>query len=99
GDASCLSRMDDATLDRFRERLAELGLHLHLEISSTDRAEVDRVIRIARRLGVINIRLYARHEGPLDRVIERVHADLCEVAEKANRFGLHFDYEQHEDLR
>jgi len=32
-------------------------------------------------------------------VIERVYSDLAEVAEKANRFGLRFDYEQHEDLR
>jgi hypothetical protein len=99
GEESCLSRMDEVTLHRFRERLETLNLKLHLEISSTDRAEVDRVIRLARELAVENIRLYARHEGPLDAVIERVYSDLAEVAEKANRFGLRFDYEQHEDLR
>ncbi|MBL8596040.1 MAG: sugar phosphate isomerase/epimerase [Devosia sp.] len=99
GDRSSLSRMDTAELGRFRQRLEILGLKLHLEISSTDRAEVNRAIRLADVLGVVNIRLYARHEGPLDTVIERVYADLAEVAEKANRHGLHFDYEQHEDLR
>ncbi len=99
GEDSCLSRMDGATLGRFRERLETLRLRLHLEISSTDRAEVDRVIRLAGELGVENIRLYARHQGPLDVVIERVYADLAEVADKANRHALRFDYEQHEDLR
>jgi len=99
GGASCLAAMDGETLGRFRQRLDVLGLKLHLEISSTARAEVDRAIRIALALGVENIRLYARHEGPLVDVIERVYADLAEVADKANRHGLHFDYEQHEDLR
>lgn len=99
GDRSCLSLMDDATLERFRVRLEMLRLRLHLEISSTEPAEVDRAIRIAGRLGVNNIRLYARHQGPLSAVIERVYADLAETAEKANRFALNFDYEQHEDLK
>lgn len=99
GDQSCLSRMDGNSLARFRERLETLRLQLHLEISSTSRAEIDRAIRIARELGVTNIRLYARHEGPLDEVIERIYSDLAEAADKANRFELFFDYEQHEDLK
>lgn len=99
GGQSRLSQMDGNSLTRFRERLETLRLRLHLEISSTTPAEVDGAIRIARQLGVTNIRLYARHEGPLDDVIERVYADLADAADKASRFDLHFDYEQHEDLK
>src|SRR5690606_7709620 len=62
-------------------------------------AEVDEAVRLARALNLGNIRLYARHRGRLDQVIERIYADLSEVADKANAYGLHFDYEQHEDLR
>jgi sugar phosphate isomerase/epimerase len=99
GDARSVRRMDGAGLERFRQHLDDLGLTLHLEISSTEPAEVDEAVRLASALGVENIRLYARHQGPLSAVTERIHADLCHAAERANARGLHFDYEQHEDLR
>jgi hypothetical protein len=99
GGASSLARMTPQELEGFAARLAELGLALHLEISSTSREEVDKVVALARQLNVTVIRFYARHAGPLDQVMERIYADLCYAAELANRHGLHFDYEQHEDLR
>lgn len=99
GEAACIRKMDARGLDELRRLCEDLGIALHLEISSTDRAEVDTVIACAQALGVANIRLYARHEGPLGRVIEAVHADLAYACEQANKLGLHFDYEQHEDLR
>jgi sugar phosphate isomerase/epimerase len=83
----------------FRRLLEELGLKLHLEISATHRAEVDTVIACAKDLGVSNIRFYARHEGPLSQVIEKVYADVAYACDQANKHDLHFDYEQHEDLR
>lgn len=99
GNEHSLAEMDAAGLDRFRRLLADLGLKLHLEISSTERAEVDRVVALAEALAVTNIRLYARHEGPLDRVIATIRADLLHVARRARATDLCFDYEQHEDLR
>ena len=99
GDSLNVRGMAPADLDSFRALLEELGLQLHLEISSTDRHEVDTVVECARSLGVQNIRLYARHEGPLSRVIENVYRDLAYACERANRHDLYFDYEQHEDLR
>jgi sugar phosphate isomerase/epimerase len=99
GDALNVRRMNPSERDGFRGLLEELGLKLHLEISSTDRKEVDTVIECARSLGVRNIRLYARHEGPLSAVITKVFADLAYVCDRANKYDLYFDYEQHEDLR
>ena len=99
GDSMNVRRMNPSERDRFRRLVEELGLQLHLEISSTDRQEVDTVIECARALGVRNIRLYARHEGPLSTVITKVFADLAYACDRASKYDLHFDYEQHEDLR
>jgi len=99
GDSLNVRRMSAGQRESFRALLEELGLQLHLEISSTDRQEVDTVIDCARSLGVRNIRLYARHEGKLSEVIEKVYRDLAYACEQANRHDLCFDYEQHEDLK
>jgi hypothetical protein len=99
GDSLNIRRMNPSERDCFRGLVEELGLQLHLEISSTDRQEVDTVIECARSLGVRNIRLYARHEGPLSTVITKVFADLAYACDRASKYDLYFDYEQHEDLR
>ncbi|HWA44622.1 MAG TPA: TIM barrel protein [Hypericibacter adhaerens] len=99
GEASSVRRMTPVQRAGFRALLEELGLRLHLEISSTDRKEIDTVVECARSLGAKNLRLYARHEGPLSAVIEKVYRDLAYACECANRYDLQFDYEQHEDLR
>lgn len=99
GEAACVRKMPGQQREVLRQLLEELGIALHLEISSTDKAEVDTVISCAGDLGVRNIRVYARHEGPLSRVIELVYADMAYACELANKLDLHIDYEQHEDLR
>ncbi len=91
--------MTTSDRESLRRRLDDLGLALHLEISSTTREDVERVRRCALDLGVRNIRLYARHEGRLSLVLELVYADLCHVAEIANHDDFYVDYEQHEDLK
>src|SRR5215468_6827915 len=48
GDSLNVRRMTPSERDGFRRLLEELGLKLHLEISSTDRKEVDTVIECAR---------------------------------------------------
>src|SRR5215470_7814673 len=52
GDSLNVRRMTPTQRDGFRRLLEDLGLQLHLEISSTDRREVDTVIECARSLGV-----------------------------------------------
>jgi sugar phosphate isomerase/epimerase len=99
GGETSVGRMSGEEREVFRRRLEDLGLALHLEISSSDRKEVDRAINCALALDVRNIRLYARHQGPLSEVMERVYADLAYACERANQLDLHFDYEQHEDLK
>ena len=99
GGASAVARMTTAEREALRRRLEELGLALHLEISSTSTEDVERARRCALDLGVTNIRLYARYEGRLSDVLERIYADLCHVVEIANREGFNVDYEQHEDLK
>lgn len=99
GGPSSLSAMSADDLAEFREHLAGLGLALHLEISSTTSSEVDQVTRLAVALGVENIRFYARHEGRLSEVMEKIYRDLCYACDQAARLNLHFDYEQHEDLK
>ena len=57
--------MIDDRLSEFAGRARRLGLSLHLEISTTLRADVDEVVRIAGILGVQQIRVYSRFEGTL----------------------------------
>ena len=99
GNSLNVRGMTPTQRDDFRTLLEQLGLQLHLEISSTDKAEVDTVIDCARSLGVRNLRLYARHQGPLSKVIEAIYADLSYACDRANKYDLNFDYEQHEDLQ
>jgi sugar phosphate isomerase/epimerase len=99
GGAGAVGRMSGSEREAMRRRLEDLHLSLHLEISSSTRDEVERARQCALDLGVRNIRLYARHEGRLSEVLEQVYADLGHVAEVANRHGLNFDFEQHEDLK
>ncbi len=99
GEGGAVRKMDGKAREALRRLLEELGIALHLEISSTEKAEVETVIDCARALGVRNIRVYARHQGPLSQVIEAVYADLSYACDRANQLDLHFDYEQHEDLR
>src|SRR5262245_8028578 len=84
GGKSSVGSMSGREREAFRRELEDLGTALHLEISSTSRRDIDRVIECAGALGVTNIRVYARHEGPLSEVMERVYADLAYACERAN---------------
>lgn len=99
GGASCIRKMAPHEWDALRKLAEDLGILIHLEISSTDRREVDTVIECARALAVRNLRFYARHEGPLSSVVDKVYSDLAYACERAHQHDLYFDYEQHEDLR
>lgn len=94
-----LSHMSAAELADFRARVEEFGLALHLEVSSTARPEIDRVVELALALGVQNIRVYSRYAGRLSEVLEQTYQDLGYLRDQAVAHDLHFDFEQHEDLK
>jgi hypothetical protein len=99
GGPRSLGRMSAGELAAFRDGVETLGLALHLEISSTARADVDRAVWLAGALGVRNVRVYSRYGGPLSDVLERTYQDLCYLREQAVAHDLHFDFEQHEEYR
>ncbi|EPA95799.1 sugar phosphate isomerase/epimerase [Pseudomonas sp. G5(2012)] len=99
GEANSLSQMTPAQLQVFADKARALGLDVHLEISSTQKKDVDQVIAIARALGVRNIRVYSRYEGTLSRVIDLIETDLRYLAQQADEHDLYFDFEQHEELK
>ena len=99
GEERSLGRADDTTLQSVAAHAARLGLAVHLEISSTARAETDRAIHVARVMGVRHLRVYSRYEGMLSAVMERVREDLRYLAEQADLHDLHIHFEQHEELK
>lgn len=99
GEERSLSRMSDDELRTVARRADELGLTIHLEISSTKKADVDRAVEIARVMGVQNIRVYSRYEGRLSQVMGLIETDLHYLAQLADRHDLYFDFEQHEELK
>ncbi len=99
GEERSLGVMDDPQLRAVAAYAARLGLDVHLEISSTARADVDRVIHIARVMNVRHIRVYSRYEGRLSEVMELIRRDLRYITAQADRFELYFYFEQHEELK
>ncbi|MFE7329605.1 sugar phosphate isomerase/epimerase family protein [Streptomyces sp. NPDC057565] len=99
GEERSLSRMNDDRLRAFAARARGYGLALHLEISTTEREPVDEAVRIAGILGVQHIRVYSRYEGQLSQVLSRIEDDLRRLGDLADIHGLHFSFEQHEELR
>jgi len=91
--------MSENRLREFADRARHLGLGIHLEISTTLRADVDEVVRIAGVLGVRHIRVYSRFEGTLSQVMTLIEQDLRRLAVLADAHDLHFSFEQHEELR
>ena len=99
GEQNSLSQMTPAQLQAFADKAKALGLDVHVEISSTLKKDVDQVIAIAKALGVCNIRVYSRYEGPLSRVMDIIESDLHYLAQQADAHNLYFDFEQHEELK
>ena len=99
GEARSLQRMSNDELVFLSRRAQALGLDIHLEISSTQKSDVDRVMEIARVMGVKNIRVYARYEGRLSHVLSIIASDLLYIAQQADLYDLYVDFEQHEELK
>ena len=99
GKEHSLERSTPQQLAQFKAYARCLDLTVHLETSSTQKADIDRVVQIARTLDVQNIRVYSRYAGALSQVIALTVADLVYMAEQADKYNLFFDFEQHEELK
>lgn len=99
GEERSLQLMSQKELQAVAEKAGALGLDIHLEISSTRKVEVDRVVEVARVMGVRNIRVYSRYAGRLSEVMGIIEADLIYLGQQAERHDLYFDFEQHEELK
>ena len=99
GEKYSLINSTPKQLAQFKTYAQELNITVHLEISSTKKADIDSVVQIARTLDVQNIRVYSRYEGYLSQVLAWTVADLRYMAELADRYDLFFDFEQHEEFK
>lgn len=99
GEERSLMQMSDDSIRAFSKKAKDLNLDVHLEISSTAREDVDRVVEVARLAGVQTIRVYSRYEGRLSKVLNVIESDLRYLTQLADQFDLYFDFEQHEELK
>jgi len=99
GEKYSLINSTPKQLALFKTYAQELNITIHLEISSTKKADIDSVVQIARMLDVRNVRVYSRYEGSLSQVLAWTVADLRYMAELADRYDLFFDFEQHEEFK
>lgn len=99
GEERSLGQASDAELREFGATAHQLGLKVHLEISSTHKTDLDDVVRIARILNVEHIRVYSRYEGLLSEVLTMVDSDLQYLIVLAEKYDLQFYFEQHEEFK
>ncbi len=99
GEEHSLIQMSDDALRAFAQKTNDLQLAVHLEISSTKKTDVDRVVEVAHTLGVKNIRVYSRYEGRLFDVMKQIESDFVYLTQLADQYDLYFDFEQHEELK
>jgi len=99
GEHNSLSQMNAAQLVAFGDKARALQLDVHLEISTTRKQSVDEAIAVAKAIGTRNIRVYSRYEGKLSQVMDTIAGDLQYLARQADAHDLHFDFEQHEELK
>lgn len=99
GEALSLRHANDERLLRLRDKAHELGLEIHLEVSSTDLSELSEAVRIGRTLTVTSIRCYPRYAGRVSEIIRWTIRDLRQLADLDPEGQFRFTVEQHEDLR
>jgi sugar phosphate isomerase/epimerase len=98
GPRVCLSGESDEDLKRLAEQKGKRKLDLQLDISTTQKSEVEDVIRVARAMGTNVIRCYTRMEGTLKEICNQTVRDLYYIAEMAEKWNQEFLLEQHELL-
>jgi sugar phosphate isomerase/epimerase len=77
----------------------KLALEMNIELSTTKEEDVNEAARIAKVMGVKNVRVYVLYPGRLDEIIEKAIEDLKIIAEIAEENDLQFVLEPHEVLK
>jgi len=99
GGKHSIMKKKQSELKEIKEQAEKLGLDIMLDVSSTKKRDIDRVVNIAKRLNVRNIRVYNRHGGKLDECIQNCITDLHYACQKAEEYDLHFAIESHEAMK
>ncbi|GGO84211.1 hypothetical protein GCM10011348_29930 [Marinobacterium nitratireducens] len=99
GEAQSLRHCDDARLQVLHSLAQQYGLEIHLEVSATDRAELETAVRVGRALAATSIRCYPRYAGRVSEIIDWTIHDLRRLKELDPHGQFRFTLEQHEDLR
>lgn len=99
GEAQSLRHCDDARLEALRRQAGQLGLGIHLEVSSTDAAELSEAVRIGRLVAATSIRCYSRYAGRVSEIIDWTIRDLRRLDGLDPDGRFRFTLEQHEDLK
>ncbi len=99
GESRSLANMTPVQRADFGVAAATMNLAVHIEISSTTRAELEAAVAIAKEIGAPSIRCYPRYEGRLSTVIQQTIKDLRQLDEIEPAKTIQFKLEQHEDLK
>jgi len=99
GESRSLRHCDDARLAALSALAQRYGLDIHLEVSSTDAAELTQAVRIGRVLAATSIRCYPRYAGRVSEIIDRTVRDLSRLEALDPQRRFRFTLEQHEDLK
>ena len=94
----CLTGESDEYLRDLAYQRKERRLDLQIDISSTNKSEIEEAVRVARAMGVPVIRCYIRLGGTFTEIVEQATKDLCYAAELAEKWGIELLLEQHEFL-
>lgn len=95
---TCLSGEMDDYLRDLAEQKNMRKLDLQLDISSTEKSDVEEAVRIARAMGLRLVRCYIRTGGTAAEIITKAAERLRYAAELGEKWNLEFLLEQHEFL-
>jgi sugar phosphate isomerase/epimerase len=98
GRKNSLVKMSRKKLRDTRLYAEKLKLGINIDVSSTLRKEIDAAVKIAKALGVKNIRVYVRRGGYVSEIIEKGVEDLKYLSKFA-KDDISFVLEQHEALK
>jgi len=98
GKEKSLNNKNLSELKEVKELAKKLNLKIVLEISSTTKYDIQKVVEIAKILDVQNIRVYNRYGGYLLDSIQKCIVDLKSACKIADKNDLYFVIEHHEVL-
>jgi sugar phosphate isomerase/epimerase len=99
GEGASLNAMSAGDLRAFGEQVAQLGLEIHVETSTTAAGGLSDAVARAHAVGATSLRCYPLYEGRVSEIISRTIDDLRRLRQFDPEGRLRFTLEQHEDLK